>query len=43
LASKHKNGKLWVLLSRHGEEAVQVVVVVVVGQRTLGDGRELWV
>jgi hypothetical protein len=43
LASKNQKGELLVRLSRHGEEAVWVIVVIVVGQRALGDGRELLV
>jgi hypothetical protein len=43
LASKHQKGKLLIRLSRHGEEAVRVIVVIVVGRCTLGDRRELLV
>jgi len=43
LASKQQKGELLVRLSRYGEEAVRVIVVVVVGRRALGDGRELLV
>jgi hypothetical protein len=41
LASKHQKGELRVLLSRHGEEAVRVVVVIIIGRRTLGDRQKL--